>query len=132
MDEIDAHSAESRAAHILSGLGFTPEMQKYKTKQFSGGWRMRLALARALFVEPDVLMLDEPTNHLDLHAVLWLEQYLQNYKNTLVIVSHQRDFLNSVCTDIIHFTDKKLISYKGDYDTFERVFLIMYIVSHFI
>ncbi|KAL0477300.1 hypothetical protein AKO1_005406 [Acrasis kona] len=120
MDQIDAHSAEARAASILNGLQFTPEMQRMKTKQFSGGWRMRISLARALFVEPDILLLDEPTNHLDLHAVLWLENYLQNWNKTVIIVSHARRFLNDVVTDIIHFHDKQLQYYRGDYDTFEN------------
>jgi ATP-binding cassette subfamily F protein 3 len=120
MDEIDAHSAESRAAAILNGLQFTSEMQTMKTKDFSGGWRMRIALARALFVEPDILLLDEPTNHLDLAAVLWLENYLTKWKKTLVVVSHARSFLNNVVTDIIHFHEKKLHYYKGDYNTFEK------------
>lgn len=120
MDEIDCQGAVSRAATILSGLQFTPEMQKMPTKQFSGGWRMRLALARALFVEPELLMLDEPTNHLDLHAVLWLETYLKNWSNTLIVVSHDRNFLNEVCNEMIHFNDQKLTYYKGDFDTFEK------------
>eukprot|EP01080_Neovahlkampfia_damariscottae_P000492 gene492-8006_t len=120
MDEIDAHNAEARAATILFGLGFTNEMQKMTTKEFSGGWRMRLALARALFVEPELLMLDEPTNHLDLHAVLWLEKYLAEYKNTMIVVSHDRNFLNEVCTDIIHFNNHTLSYYKGDFYTFEK------------
>jgi len=120
MDEIDAHSAEAKAASILSGLQFTYEMQNMKTKDFSGGWRMRIALARALFVEPDILLLDEPTNHLDLAAVLWLENYLSKWKKTLVVVSHARSFLNNVVTDIIHFHDRKLQYYKGDYNTFEN------------
>eukprot|EP01133_Synstelium_polycarpum_P019061 gene19061-22825_t len=116
---IDAHTAESRASMILAGLGFTEEMQQQPTKQFSGGWRMRISLARALFIQPDVLMLDEPTNHLDLFACLWLESYLVNWSRTLVIVSHQREFLNAVCTDIIHLNNKKLDYYKGNYSIFE-------------
>jgi len=119
LNVIDAHTAESRAASILSGLGFTDEMQQSPTKQFSG-WRMRVSLARALFIQPDVLLLDEPTNHLDLFACLWLESYLVNWSKTLVIVSHQREFLNAVCTDIIHLNNKKLDYYKGNYAVFEK------------
>nr|AAL66714.1 ABC transporter-like protein [Glycine max] len=100
LEHIDADSAEARAASILAGLSFTPEMQKKATKTFSGGWRMRIALARALFIEPDILLLDEPTNHLDLHAV--------------------REFLNTVVTDIIHLQNQKLTTYKGNYDAFEK------------
>ena len=86
------------------------------TCDLSGGWRMRVSLARALFVNHDILMLDEPTNHLDLDAVMWLEDYLIKTKNTVVVVSHAREFLNTVCTDIIHFFDSKLTYYKGNYD----------------
>jgi len=120
LDEIDAHTAVERASTILTGLGFSQEDLKRPTKEFSGGWRMRVALARALFANPDVLLLDEPTNHLDLDAVIWLEEYLNEWPNTVMIVSHARNFLNNVCTDIYHFRDQKLTYYKGDYDTFER------------
>ena len=115
---ISAESAPARAAKILSGLQFTSEMQVQATKEFSGGWRMRIALARALFRQPSLLLLDEPTNHLDLHAVIWLEEYLRRWKKTLIVVSHDRDFLNSIVTRIIHIDMLKLNMYRGDYDSF--------------
>ncbi|KAA8498643.1 ABC transporter F family member 4 [Porphyridium purpureum] len=115
---LDASTAEPRAARILAGLGFTPEIQRRQTNMFSGGWRMRISLARALFIEPTLLLLDEPTNHLDLRAVLWLEEYLRKWKETLVVVSHDRDFLNSVVTDVIHVHDHRLDFYRGDFEMF--------------
>lgn len=119
LQEIGSDAAEAQASKILAGLGFTKSMQVRPTKSFSGGWRMRISLARALFVQPTLLLLDEPTNHLDLRAVLWLEEYLGRWKKTLVVVSHDRDFLNSVCTDIIHLHDEKLHFYRGNFDAFE-------------
>jgi ATP-binding cassette subfamily F protein 3 len=119
--EIDADGAEARASAILTGLSFTEEMKQQPTRMFSGGWRMRVALARALFSQPDLLLLDEPSNHLDFHAVIWLERFLTNWKKSLVIVSHQRDFLNNVATDIIHLHQQKLTYYRGNYDVFEKV-----------
>jgi len=115
---IGAESAPARAAKILSGLQFTSEMQTQATQEFSGGWRMRIALARALFLQPSLLLLDEPTNHLDLHAVIWLEEYLRRWKKTLIVVSHDRDFLNSIVTRIVHIDQLKLNLYKGNYDSF--------------
>jgi ATP-binding cassette subfamily F protein 1 len=115
-----ADAAEAKARRILFGLGFDMEMQVKPTKMFSGGWRMRISLARALFVEPTLLMLDEPTNHLDLNAVIWLDDYLQRWKKTLLVVSHDQDFLNSVTQEILHIEDLKLVSYKGNYDSFKK------------
>lgn len=116
-----ADSAEAKARRILFGLGFDMDMQVKPTKMFSGGWRMRISLARALFVEPTLLMLDEPTNHLDLNAVIWLDDYLQRWKKTLLVVSHDQDFLNSVTQEILHIEDLKLVSYKGNYDSFKAM-----------
>jgi ATP-binding cassette subfamily F protein 1 len=116
---LGSDAAESQASKILAGLGFTKEMQGRPTRSFSGGWRMRISLARALFVQPTLLLLDEPTNHLDLRAVLWLEEYLCRWKKTLVVVSHDRDFLNTVCSEIIHLHDLKLHFYRGNFDDFE-------------
>ncbi|XP_038063471.1 ATP-binding cassette sub-family F member 1-like [Patiria miniata] len=122
MSAIGADSAEPRARRILAGLQFTPEMQKKATQDFSGGWRMRVSLARALFMEPTLLMLDEPTNHLDLNAVIWLNSYLQGWKKTLLIVSHDQQFLDDVCTDVIHLDARKLQYYKGNYNAFKKMF----------
>ncbi|RCV18638.1 hypothetical protein SEVIR_3G327800v4 [Setaria viridis] len=118
LDAMDAATAEKRAAEILFGLGFSKQMQAKKTKDFSGGWRMRIALARALFMNPTILLLDEPTNHLDLEACVWLEEMLKNFDRILVVISHSQDFLNGVCTNIIHMQNKKLKLYTGNYDQY--------------
>ncbi|KAK9676598.1 hypothetical protein RND81_11G088000 [Saponaria officinalis] len=118
LDALDASTAEKRAAEILNGLGFNKEMQAKKTKDFSGGWRMRIALARSLFMNPTILLLDEPTNHLDLEACVWLEETLKKFDRILVVVSHSQDFLNGVCTNIIHMQNKKLKYYTGNFDQY--------------
>jgi len=118
--ERQAHAAPSRAARILAGLGFDEAAQHRACREFSGGWRMRVALAALLFVEPDLLLLDEPTNHLDLEASLWLEDYLHRYPGTVLLVSHDRDLLNRVATQILHLENAKLTLYQGNYDRFER------------
>jgi len=117
---IEAHSAPSRAARILVGLGFDEEAQHRPLESFSGGWRMRVALAALLFSQPDLLLLDEPSNHLDLEAVLWLEDFLRSYPATILLVSHERDFLNNVVDHILHLSQGKLTIYPGGYDAFER------------
>ncbi|KAK4356417.1 hypothetical protein RND71_025388 [Anisodus tanguticus] len=118
LEAMDAATAEKRAAEILFGLGFDKKMQIKKTRDFSGGWRMRIALARALFMNPTILLLDEPTNHLDLEACVWLEESLKNFERILVVISHSQDFLNGVCTNIIHMQNKKLKLYTGNYDQY--------------
>lgn len=149
---INADSAEPRARRILAGLGFSKSMQDRPTNSFSGGWRMRVSLARALYLEPTLLMLDEPTNHLDLNAVIWLDKYersrfffflmpldyfacwlsnwysdigsyLQGWKKTLLIVSHDQSFLDNVCNEVIHLDNKKLQYYKGNYSMFKKMFV---------
>ena len=116
---IDAYSAPARAARILIGLGFDEAMQGEPLDTFSGGWKMRVALAALLFSAPDVLLLDEPSNHLDLEATLWLESFLKGYPGTLVVISHERDLLNNVVDTILHLQGGKLSLYAGDYDSFE-------------
>ncbi len=118
--DIDAHSAEARASSILAGLGFNQEAQLRPASSFSGGWRMRVALASVLFAEPDLLLLDEPTNYLDLEGTLWLEEYVRRYPHTVIIISHDRDLLNNAVNSIIHLDKKKLTFYRGGYDQFER------------
>lgn len=117
---INSDDAESKAITILTGLGFSNADLSKKTRQFSGGWRMRISLAKALYAMPDILLLDEPTNHLDMEAVMWLEDYLNEWPYTVIIVSHARSFINNVATDIINFVDGKFIYYKGNYDDFVK------------
>jgi ATP-binding cassette subfamily F protein 3 len=118
--DIEAHRAPARAASILHGLGFDAEQQLRPCRDFSGGWRMRVALAAVLFSEPDLLLLDEPTNHLDLEAALWLEDFLKKYPRTVLLVSHDRDLLNKVVDKIVHLEMRQLTVYSGGYDTFEK------------
>ncbi len=121
LEELDPATFESKAAAILNGLGFDKIMMAKPTKDMSGGWRMRVALAKALFIKPSLLLLDEPTNHLDLEAVVWLETYLSTYNHILVVNSHSQDFLNNVCTNIMDLTVlKKLVYYGGNFDTYMR------------
>ncbi len=119
--DIEAHRAESRAATILAGLGFDEAAQARPVSEYSGGWRMRIALAAVLFAQPDLLLLDEPTNHLDLEASMWLEGFLAGYPNTMLLVSHDRDLLNRAVDGILHLHDGRLDAYKGGYDSYERV-----------
>ncbi len=118
--DIDAWSAEGRAASILKGLGFDDEEQQMPCSAFSGGWRMRVALAAVLFAQPDLLLLDEPTNYLDLEGALWLESYLAKYPHTVLIISHDRGLLNRAVGGILHLEDRKLTYYQGPYDQFAR------------
>ena len=117
---IDAYTADARASRILIGLGFDEEMQAQPLDSFSGGWKMRVALASLLFSAPDLLLLDEPSNHLDLEATLWLESFLQSYPGTMVVISHERDLLNNVVDTILHLQGGKIALYAGGYDSFER------------
>ncbi|TAK75444.1 MAG: ATP-binding cassette domain-containing protein [Gammaproteobacteria bacterium] len=117
---IDAYAAPARAAVILAGLGFSQEEQQKSVAAFSGGWRVRLNLAKALICRSDVLLLDEPTNHLDLDAVIWLEQWLKQYTGTLLLISHDRDFLDKTVDHIAHLSQQQLKLYTGDYSTFEK------------
>ena len=118
--DIDAYSAEARAAAILSGLGFDDEAQRRPCASFSGGWRMRVALASILFLQPDLLLLDEPTNYLDLEGTVWLENYLVRYPHTVIAISHDRDLLDAVSRQILHVDNTRLVAYRGNYTEFER------------
>ena len=120
LNAIDAHAAPARAAKILVGLGFDEAMQARPLESFSGGWRMRVALAALLFSQPDLLLLDEPSNHLDLESTLWLEGFLKAYRGTMLVVSHERDLLNNVVDHVLHLEHGRTTLYRGGYDAFER------------
>ena len=120
LTDLDAYSAPAKASTLLTGLGFSEDQLHEPFASFSGGWQMRVALAAALFVEPQILLLDEPTNHLDLEAIMWLETYLANYPHTLLIISHDREVLNKCIDHVVHVENASLTLYTGNYDTFER------------
>ncbi|HXY99876.1 MAG TPA: ABC-F family ATP-binding cassette domain-containing protein [Stellaceae bacterium] len=117
---IEAHAAPARAAAILAGLGFSHDEQQRPLSSFSGGWRMRAALAATLFAEPDLLLLDEPTNHLDLEAALWLGEFLRRYRRTLIVVSHDRQFIDDIADHVLHLAERRLTLYSGGYEIFLR------------
>ena len=121
LDQIDGYTAESRASRLLNGLGFTAGQEQESVKSFSGGWRMRLNLAQALMCRSDILLLDEPTNHLDLDAVIWLQDWLCKYPGTLLLISHDRDFLDSIANHIVHIEQNKAVIYTGNYSAFEKM-----------
>jgi ATP-binding cassette subfamily F protein 3 len=121
MTHIEAYSAPARAARLLDGLGFSSDKHNAPVASFSGGWRMRLNLAQALMCRSDLLLLDEPTNHLDLETVLWLEDWLKGYAGTLLLISHDRDFLDSVCSHIVEVADQSTTLYTGNYSQFEAM-----------
>jgi ATP-binding cassette subfamily F protein 2 len=121
LEALDPSTFESKAGAILAGLGFGPAMMAKATKDMSGGWRMRVSLAKALTIRPHLLLLDEPTNHLDLEAVVWLEAYLATYNQILILTSHSQDFMDSVCTNILDLTlDRQFLQYGGNYSTYVR------------
>ena len=120
LDSADGYTADARARKMLAGLGFTNEQMDRPVADFSGGWRMRLNLAQALMCPSDLLLLDEPTNHLDLDAILWLEDFLKSYPGTLLLISHDRDFLDAVVDNIAHVDQRKITLYRGGYSAFER------------
>src|SRR5690554_1194413 len=120
LDAIDGYDAQSRASRLLAGLGFADEQMQQQVGEFSGGWRMRLSLAKTLMCPSDLLLLDEPTNHLDLDAILWLENWLQSYPGTLLLISHDRDFMDAVARHVVHFERQKLVLYRGGYSAFEQ------------
>ncbi len=121
LDNIDGYSANSRASQLLSGLGFSASDEARPTNEFSGGWQMRLNLAKALMCRSDLLLLDEPTNHLDLDTIIWLESWLTAYRGTLLLISHDRDFLNNICTHIAHLEHQNIQLYTGNYSAFEHI-----------
>jgi ATPase subunit of ABC transporter with duplicated ATPase domains len=119
-DELDGYGLEARARAILAGLGFAPEAVERDVGELSGGWKMRAALARILLMQPDALLLDEPTNHLDIESILWLEGFLRDFEGALVMTSHDREFLNRLCTRVVELDGGELTSFSGDYDFYER------------
>ncbi|MFZ1852251.1 MAG: ATP-binding cassette domain-containing protein, partial [Nitrosomonas sp.] len=119
-EAIGGYTAPARAAQLLNGLGFTNDVLQRFVHQFSGGWRMRLNLARALMHRADLMLLDEPTNHLDLEAIIWLENYLSSYPGSIIVVSHDREFLNACVNRIAHINNRKIDTYPGNYDDFEQ------------
>jgi len=122
LENLDCSLDESIIRKILHGLGFSQTEQNRKFKEFSGGWKMRVSIARGLYMKPTLLLLDEPTNHLDLNAVIWLTEYLIDWKKSLIVVSHDSHFINEICNSIIHIHDKKLNYYRGDYDGFKKIY----------
>jgi ATP-binding cassette subfamily F protein 3 len=121
LDNIDGYTANTRASQLLAGLGFSAGDENRSSNEFSGGWQMRLNLAKALMCRSDLLLLDEPTNHLDLDTIIWLESWLKNYRGTLLLISHDRDFLNNICTHIAHLEHQAIQLYTGNYSAFERI-----------
>lgn len=121
IDAIGGYAIHSRAASLLAGLGFSEMEQSNSVKSFSGGWRMRLNLAQALLCRSDLLLLDEPTNHLDLDTMYWLEGWIKAYQGTLILISHDRDFIDAIVSEIVHVENQKLNDYKGNYTAFERI-----------
>ena len=121
MDNIDGFTAEARAARLLHGLGFEADVVQKPVNEFSGGWRMRLNLAQALMCRSDILLLDEPTNHLDLPTIVWLERWLKSYTGILMLISHDRDFMDGLCTHIAHIEHQTVKTYTGNYSQFESV-----------
>ena len=121
LDNIDGYTANTRASQLLAGLGFSAGDENRSSNEFSGGWQMRLNLAKALMCRSDLLLLDEPTNHLDLDTIIWLESWLKSYRGTLLLISHDRDFLNNICTHIAHLEHQAIQLYTGNYSAFERI-----------
>ena len=121
LDNVDGYTANTRASQLLAGLGFSSNDEHRASSEFSGGWQMRLNLAKALMCRSDLLLLDEPTNHLDLDTIIWLESWLRNYRGTLLLISHDRDFLNNICTHIAHLEQQNIQLYTGNYSAFERI-----------